>query len=497
MSALFVKASAIALLGLSSVLGFFGYHVVSNDVLNDLSKPLVGATIPITTAFYSDSLQAQITPTATSFTLVKGTDSQGVALNGPYAFVIDQGSSVQEIVSCSTVSGINASGCIRGVNLTTGTSSVAALEQQHNRGASVQITTAPIVNILANIMRGVESIPAALFYQAHPCSGSSASTTICDKNYIDSSVTAGGVPGSTTVGGLVMTATGLQAASSTATGVANAVTYFRVLPASIATDTPNTGTNTSDVLMSDLTGHLKQGWLDLTLPFTFTGAVTHTGTVTNNATTTIAASSVTNNALVLDTLPYKFPSARSASSTVLSEDGNGNLSFEPSHAVYSAFNIVGATATNGYATTSLITIPAGVMTASSTIEITGYAVCQRNANSGGSCLIYLRDATGAKFLSWAFSSKSTANGTDAQGMFTINILPNGSASAQETIGDATVVGLDLTGAGSTAQLVGILGANDSTSAINLAAGFTLNGVVQAQDSNETAKIQEVVVRINQ
>lgn len=271
---------AIVTILFSILTGAYAYSLHAEDLskINATNPaPLVGAVVPISTAFYNDSLQSGVTPTQTSFTLVSGKDPQGVSLNGAYGFVLDQGSASQEIVFCGSVSGTSATNCVRGLDLTNATTSVAALEQTHNRGATVQITTAPVLTIIANIMRGVESINQPIFYASHPCTVSSASTTICDKNYTDGQVVAGAAAGSNTTAGIFLTATGLQAASSTPSGVFNAITYLRVLPSSIATDTPNVGTNLSDVLMSDLTGHLKQGWLDLTAAFNWTGTHTWTG----------------------------------------------------------------------------------------------------------------------------------------------------------------------------------------------------------------------------
>lgn len=250
------------------------------------------ATVPVTTAFYNDSLQAGITTTQTSMTLVSGKDAQGVSLSGAYDFVIDQGTASQEIVDCTTVSGTAVSGCTRGVDLTTGTSSVTALEFVHNRGASVQITTAPVVNIMANILRAVEGIGQPIFYSSSVSTSTIASNRanlasaglVADTAFAGASV----INATNAARGIVSIATGLQAASSTALGAGPGGASY-VLPTSIATDTPNAGSNTSDVLMSDLTGHLKQAWIDLTAAFTWTGTQIFNGSATFNKTTSFTA----------------------------------------------------------------------------------------------------------------------------------------------------------------------------------------------------------------
>lgn len=124
-------------------------------------------------------------------------------------------------------------------------------------------------------------------YDADPIWANFTTQAFADVSYVNSVVAAGCANAATGIKGCVQIATGLQAASSTGTGSTGALL---VLPASIATDTPNTGSNTSKVLMSDLTGHLKQAWLDLTQAFTTSGAWTFSNTSPG---TTIASSTFT------------------------------------------------------------------------------------------------------------------------------------------------------------------------------------------------------------
>ena len=95
------------------------------------------------------------------------------------------------------------------------------------------------------------------------------------------------------------------------------------------------------------------------------------GSHTFNATTTIAASSTSANALVLDGLAYKFPSVRGASSTVLKEDGTGDLKWYPvqSQVLYKS---TGSSTVSSAATTTVatVTVPANVMGANGTLRFT-------------------------------------------------------------------------------------------------------------------------------
>ncbi len=97
--------------------------------------------------------------------------------------------------------------------------------------------------------------------------------------YVNATALAGAPNGTTAVKGIYQTATGLQAASSTATGSTGAQL---VLGNGIATDTPSVpqSVSGSHVIMSTIGGFLRQGWLDLTANWTFTGNVTVSATNT-------------------------------------------------------------------------------------------------------------------------------------------------------------------------------------------------------------------------
>ena len=62
--------------------------------------------------------------------------------------------------------------------------------------------------------------------------------------------------------------------------------------------------------------------------YNWTGSHYFTASTTNSATTTIAASSVTNNALVLNGQAYTWPTSQNASSSILMTDGVGTLSWQ-------------------------------------------------------------------------------------------------------------------------------------------------------------------------
>jgi len=121
-----------------------------------LDTGLLGASIPIVVALYSDSLVSRISSTASSFTLVRGTDKQSRSLSGLYGFVIDEGTSVEEFMTATCA----ATACTivaRGIDVVDGKTSVTALKFEHRRGATVKITNFPQLAIISRILNGQES----------------------------------------------------------------------------------------------------------------------------------------------------------------------------------------------------------------------------------------------------------------------------------------------------------------------------------------------------
>ena len=162
----------------------------------------LGVAIPTTIALFETSLANSITSTESSMTLVYALTKDGTQLaTSTYAFIIDEGSASEEFV-VATCAQTSCTGMTRGISAINGSSSVTVLKKAHRRGASVKITTAPIVINLARILNGDETIPNALKYDNHPCSVSSASTTICDKDFITAQVNQGAATATALIAGI-------------------------------------------------------------------------------------------------------------------------------------------------------------------------------------------------------------------------------------------------------------------------------------------------------
>lgn len=181
-------------------------------------------------------------------------------------------------------------------------------------------------------------------------------------------INPGGSPNaSITVNGLVQLATARQAASSTVNGSSGAAD---VLQSAYATDTPqncSTAANGGCVVMSLLNGKLSQLWLDLTQTFSVSGLWTFTKGITSTATTTLAGSSVTGNAVIINGVPYAFPGSQGSAGTVLADNGSGVLSWSTNGTVSALYNNPAVNVgTSNNSTTTLLTvaIPANTLNAS-------------------------------------------------------------------------------------------------------------------------------------
>ena len=232
--------------------------------------------IPTVIALFETSLASGISGTATSFTLTSATDLAGTTLaSSTYAFIIDEGTASQELV-LADCTGTACTNVARGLSVVTGTTTVTALEHSHRRGASVKITDGPQLNIISRIINGIASFPNKISYTSAPTFTNGLE--IIDKTYADNLIIAGGTAGSPTVPGIFLTATQVQAASSTPSGTYLGQPYLYVVPASMATSSP--GTTGLWVVITNNAGKIAQAFLDWTQSIAFSGNNTHSGSET-------------------------------------------------------------------------------------------------------------------------------------------------------------------------------------------------------------------------
>lgn len=236
------------------------------------------------------------------------------------------------------------------------------------------------------------------FYNPSTLSWTSlASTTLASKGYVDDQVTAGCANANTTTRGCVEIATALEAASSTQIGGTGAILVYGN---GMATDTPaQSSLSGTKIVMSAIGGYLAQGWINLGQTFTWTALHTFTGGVTSTGTTTVSASSLVTNPLVLNGLVYQWPAARAASSTILSEDGTGKVSWEQpfDKVLFNNGNIAKTNTGTGTTTGATIAIPANSLTTGTALRVhaTLYSY-----GSSGTCYPDIRYGTGVATTSY-------------------------------------------------------------------------------------------------
>jgi len=286
------------------------YLAVSNwQARNNLGIP-----IPVTVAVYEDSLQASVSSSASSLTLVRGTDKAGNNLSGRVSAVIDEGTASEEfmIVTCTGTScTINS----RGLDPVNPITEDSDLKFSHRRGSSFKITDYPQLAILSRLLNGDENFPNQIYYDSSV--SVSSTTALANKDYVDGVVNQGAATSTESLGGIVELATALETASSTDLGADIPL----VLQAKNATDTPSTtgcaaGYTTiagaGCTIIASLLGKIKQAWLDLTAAFTWTGAHIFNGGLTaNTATTTTLVVGSSNPTASHTTGGLWFPSATS------------------------------------------------------------------------------------------------------------------------------------------------------------------------------------------
>lgn len=156
-------------------------------------------------------------------------------------------------------------------------------------------------------------------------------TQLVNLDKLNATAIAGASNSSETTNGIVELATGVEAASSTFIGGTGG---RLVLAASLATSSPWAQATTT-IVATGRDGRINPLFMSTstTVTYTFGNMVSNSGVFASASstfmgTTTIAASNASTTALVLNGLPYQMPAVRGASSTVLTENGYGHLTYE-------------------------------------------------------------------------------------------------------------------------------------------------------------------------
>jgi len=186
------------------------------------------ATLPKAYALFETTLQDSISSSATSMTLVTGTDKEGSALSGTIGFIIDEGTASEEFV-IGSVTATAVSSMLRGVSSSDGTTEVAGNKKAHRKGASIKITNHPLLIRLYRIANGDDAFPdnpqtLGDSSQMATSAAPTADADIANKKYVDDTAVAGAPDATTTVKGNVEIATDAELAAGTGTGGTGAAT---------------------------------------------------------------------------------------------------------------------------------------------------------------------------------------------------------------------------------------------------------------------------------
>ena len=256
------------------------------QVLQSNLGPTFGAAIPGVVAKFETSLATKINSSATSMTLVKGTDAAGNALAGYKCFVLDEGKTSEEFV-CGTSSSTSVTSMIRGIDPIDGDLEVTALKLTHRRGATVKITDHPSLSIALRILNGDETLPNLIKYDA--TTTPTLDTQLVHKFYVDS-LTAAGVSAITeSVAGIGILATQEEMAAGTPTSSYSGVDY-NLLAQNRYFNQTSTGTTTP---VAEADGDLNVGWIPLDADYDWTGGQTSSGRSTSTGPFTVSGAVTT------------------------------------------------------------------------------------------------------------------------------------------------------------------------------------------------------------
>lgn len=287
---LFEKLAKVVAAPLIGILTLAGYSVgpVQTPVPAPIEQNLgASSNTPTSPAFFESSLASSISSSATSFTLVSGSNGDGGTLaSSTYGMVIDEGTASQEMV-LADCTGTSCTNVIRGLSNVTATTTIATKQFSHRRGAPVKITTGPSLVFVSNIFSGKQNIEFPLNYNAN--FSFALPTQLVSKKYVDDTAFSGAgvIDASAVARGVVELATQLETASSSVAGSSGNL----AIPSSNATSTYNSATAPLRVVVTQNNGKIDSYFISTSTLYTNTNFSAATTTFSGNVTLTGVASS--------------------------------------------------------------------------------------------------------------------------------------------------------------------------------------------------------------
>lgn len=294
-------------------------------------------------------------------------------------------------------------------------------------------------------------------------------------------INPGGSPNSSeTVNGLSQLATGLQSASSTSLGSTGARV---IIPASLATSTRGNSTGVGNVVTLKNDGRIDPSFVD------GTGAGNQ---YTFNATTTMSSA-------VIATTTITTLNATTANLGTI----NGRIGTITGLSIpqYTYATTTSMTAFNFTSTSTLLTIPAGLLTASSSITVQGGAVCQDQSTNAALCTISVKTSTGVTLGTINSPGRGiSANGTNPNGNFVFTTVFANSLSSEVTNNTCSLVGVATPGGSANLYGCGAGGGSGeggtTLATIDFSQAVTLMFVIKTNDANLILRTDGVTAIVN-
>lgn len=435
------------------VLGVAGFGMALPLALKTtMHAPALGGFSPVGAGTYL--LQSSISATQSTITLTSFAEPGS---NIPYTMsyigsdilygTINPSSGNSEFISATGITQntngtATLTGVIRGESRTPGTGGcVASSTLAHGYPGQTQfiLSNTPCFYSEYAVKRNNENIGGAWNFNQYPAATSTIGNATTSRQFItlgqaQGLANQGAATGTESIAGIVRLATPLQAASSTNLGVDNPT----VLASKNATSSPNGVASALFTLILNNAGKIAQSALDIFSTTniwsglnTFSNGILATASSTFSSTMNIKAANVSTSPLNLNGVPYAFPAAQCLSGQILQDDGSGNWScvFSPhllSYATSSTVTIGG----NGVATSSFFTIPSGLLTGSSTIEIrVGNSTCTAGGGGSGTCNVSIRTSAGIPLATITLDNPSSGASAN-NGWAVIKILMNNSLASE-------------------------------------------------------------------
>jgi len=369
-------------------------------------------SIPSAPYLFQTTLSAAISSTGNSMVLVNGTLKDGTSLTGYQCFTVDTGTASAEYI-CGTASGTAITGLLRGINPLNPAATSTALAFAHRRGADVRISDFPILQVLKRLNDGTDSFPSRISLDSTIATSTFTTYNLVNKQYVDGVALQGAPTATGSTPGLLQIATRTDLSNGTAQSGA----YTLVPSNAYFAYTPQ---NATSVPVSNASGKIAQGWLDLTQPWTFTGNVTH------SATSTLAASPTA--PLNLRGVDYSFPSSQGGATTTLINNGSGALTWGSLPGIAAATTTMGQVDLTLNATTVVASLTFTPSTAQRLL-LNGGARVFNTTNAGDCYFAYTVDNAATTTIA-GFKYGAGQDGTQN---LSFNYLTNQVSAAQHTL----------------------------------------------------------------